>query len=259
MAARYAAELSYQGGLYSGWQIQPYSPSVQGSVEDVLSMLNKENVSVTGAGRTDSGVHARAQVCSFDMVKEWDEYKLLMAVNSNLREGISVNRIARVRPDFHARYDAVKREYIYFLWTGKTMYPHIAPFVYWIRGRNYNWDLAAKACTFLQGEHNFANFCRASNLPEDTVRTIYSIKLHRRRNLLWLRISGNGFLTNMVRIIMGNLEMIAKGEREPEWIRSLLGSAVDRNTTGRTFPPNGLFLWRVYYNEPLWNSHERAL
>lgn len=141
---RYAAELSYNGSLYFGWQVQPGRLSVQEAVEDVLTMLNKQPVSVTGAGRTDSGVHARAQVCSFDMSKEWDEYRLLMALNSNLPEGISAMRLKKTSPDFHARYDALKREYVYFLWTGKTRYPHIAPFTHWIMGDRYDWAEGVK-------------------------------------------------------------------------------------------------------------------
>ncbi|MDD4160324.1 MAG: tRNA pseudouridine(38-40) synthase TruA [Synergistaceae bacterium] len=256
---RYAAELSYNGALYFGWQVQPDRLSVQEAVEKVLTMLNKHPVAVTGAGRTDSGVHARGQVCSFDMLEEWDEFRLLMALNSNLPEGISAIRLTKVRPDFHARYDAQKREYIYFLWTGKTIYPHIVPFTHWIKGERYDWGIASEACRFLEGEHNFSNFCRASNIPEDPVRRMYRVKLHRRGALIWLRILGSGFLTNMVRIIMGNLELIAKGEREPEWINSLFEAGYDKSFSGRTFPPDGLFLWRIDYGETLWNSHNRTL
>ena len=256
---RYAAELSYNGSLYFGWQVQPGRLSVQEAVEDVLTMLNKQPVSVTGAGRTDSGVHARAQVCSFDMSKEWDEYRLLMALNSNLPEGISAMRLKKTSPDFHARYDALKREYVYFLWTGKTRYPHIAPFTHWIMGDRYDWGLASEACRFLEGEHNFSNFCRAPNVPDNPVRTMYEVKLRRRGPLIWLRIVGSGFLTNMVRMIMGDLELVAKGEREPDWMKSLFEPGSDKRTAGRTFPPIGLFLWRIEYGEPLWNSHNRAL
>ncbi len=249
-ATRYAAELSYKGESYSRWQIQPDSPYVKEEVEKVLSMLDKKPVSVTGAGRTDSGVHARAQVCSFDMSSEWDEYRLLMALNANLPQGITAMRLTKTRPGFHARYDATGREYIYFMWTGKTIYPHIAHFVHWIRGSGPDWSLAARACPLLEGAHDFTNFCRASNLPDDPVRTMYRVILRRRGDLMWLRIKGNGFLTNMVRMIMGDLELIAKGERRPEWLLSLLLPGLDKSTAGRTFPPNGLCFWRIDYREP---------
>lgn len=256
---KYVAELSYCGGLYSGWQIQPNRPTVQEAVEDVLSMLNNARVAVVGAGRTDAGVHAKAQICSFEMDKDWDEYRLHMAVNANLPQGITVMRLSKVRHDFHARYDARMREYVYFIWTGKAIYPHISPFVCWIRGGGYNWELASGACRFLEGEHDFSNFCRASNIPKDPIRIMYSVRLRSRGHLHWLRISGNGFLTNMVRMIMGNLELVAKGERDPAWITSLFDPDFDKNETGRTFPPSGLFLWRVRYHRPLWNSHEGTL
>ena len=256
---RYAAELSYNGGLYAGWQVQPNRLSVQEAVENVLSMLNKQLVSVKGAGRTDSGVHARAQVCSFDMLNEWDEHRLLMALNSNLPQGISAMRLTKTRSDFHPRYDALKREYVYFIWTGMTIYPHISPFTHWVRGGHYDWDLAAEACRFIEGEHDFTNFCRPTNVPDDPVRTMYKVKLNRRGPLIWLRIVGSGFLTNMVRIIMGDLELVAKGRREPEWIKSLFEPGSEKSKAGRTFPPNGLFLWRIEYGEHLWNSHNRDL
>lgn len=259
MVTRYAAEVSYNGAPYFGWQIQPDRPSVQEALEKVLSMLDKRPVSVTGAGRTDSGVHARAQVCSFDMSKEWDEYRLLMAVNANLPEGITLMRLTKARPGFHARYDAVAREYVYFMWTGRTIYPHITPFVHWVKGGGRDWSLAEKACRLLEGEHDFTNFCRASNVPDDPVRTIYRARLRRRGDLMWFRIKGNGFLTNMVRMIMGDLELIAKGERRPEWLLSLMMPGFDRSTAGMTFPPNGLFLWKIDYREPLWNSHNGSL
>ena len=103
---RYAAEIGYEGAKFYGWQTQAGFVTVQESIEQALTKINKNRyVPVAGAGRTDSGVHAKGQVCSFDMAKEWDEYKLLMAVNANLPEGISINRVALVRPDFHARYD----------------------------------------------------------------------------------------------------------------------------------------------------------
>lgn len=256
---RYIAELSYNGSLFYGWQVQPDRLSVQEAVEKALSVLEKKPVSVTGAGRTDSGVHAKAQVCSFDMSREWDEYRLLMAINANLPPGISAMRLKKTRPDFHARYDALRREYVYFIWTGKTIYPHIMPFTHWIKGGSYNWELASGAALLLEGEHDFSNFCRASNVPEDPFRTIYKAKLLRRGPLVWFRITGSGFLTNMVRMIMGNLELIAKGDRDPEWIGTLFDPRFDKSTAGRTFPPNGLFLWRVEYGERLWNSHDTAL
>jgi len=256
---RYAAEVSYNGAFFFGWQIQPEKPTVQLAIETALSVLDGAHVKVTGAGRTDAGVHAKGQVCSFEMSKKWDERTLLLAMNANLPEGVSVIRVAEARSDFNARYDAVSREYIYFIWTGSTIYPHVIPFTHWLKGRNYDWDLAEKACSYLEGEHYFGNFCRASCLPANAVRTIYSIKLRRKGNLLYLRVKGDGFLTNMVRVILGDLELVAKREKKPEWIRELFDKCNSRTSGGRTFPPSGLFLWRISYEMSLWNSHENLL
>jgi tRNA pseudouridine38-40 synthase len=250
---RYAAEVSYNGAFFFGWQVQPERPSVQLALEDALSVLNGNHVNVIGAGRTDAGVHAKGQVCSFDMAKKWDERRLLLALNANLPQGVSVLRIAEASPDFHARYDALSREYIYFIWTGSTIYPHVVPFTHWIKGGNYDWDLAGKACQYLEGEHYFGNFCRASCKPQNAVRTMYSVRLrHRGSHLMYFRIKGDGFLTNMVRIILGDLELIAKKEKKPEWIKELFDDASDRTCGGRTFPPTGLFLWKIQYKLSPW-------
>lgn len=250
--ARYAAELSYDGALFSGWQRQPNQTTVQQVLEDVLSKLNGSSVAVAGAGRTDTGVHARAQMCSFDMSADWDNYRLLRALNAHLPQGISVLRTARTRPDFHARFDALKREYIYFIWTGRAIYPHLVPVTSWVKGSRFDWERASKACSFLEGEHDFSNFCRVANIPADPVRRLYKVRLHRRGGLVWVRFIGSGFLTNMVRMIMGSLILIAKGEREPEWIKTFFMPGFDRNSSGKAFSPCGLFLWRIEYEESPW-------
>ena len=250
---RFAAEISYEGRGFYGWQIQPGLPSVQGALEDALSLLNGSHVDVAGAGRTDAGVHARAQVCSFDMAREWEPRRLLLAINANLPEGASVMRVREAAPGFHARFDAVSREYMYYIWHNSAIYPQLRPNVCWIKGGGYDWDRAAIACKYLVGEHDFGAFCRSVDRPENSVRTIYRARLLRRGSMLRLHIAGNGFLTNMVRIILGCLERVAVGAREPEWINELLLGKCSRNICGRTFPPEGLFLWKINYDPPLWN------
>ena len=256
MVTRYAAEVSYNGAPYFGWQIQPDRPSVQEALEKVLSMLDKRPVSVTGAGRTDSGVRELRYAAS-----TCRRVGRIQAADGRQREPrrSHVNEADKGQARISREYDAVAREYVYFMWTGRTIYPHITPFVHWVKGGGRDWSLAEKACRLLEGEHDFTNFCRASNVPDDPVRTIYRARLRRRGDLMWFRIKGNGFLTNMVRMIMGDLELIAKGERGPEWLLSLMMPGFDRSTAGMTFPPNGLFLWKIDYREPLWNSHNGSL
>lgn len=253
---RYVAEVSYDGSCFHGWQIQPGLATVQGALEDSLSLLNGSRVAVAGAGRTDTGVHARGQVCSFDLGREWDAGRLVPAVNANMTKGVSVIRlIVAPRPDFHARFDAKSREYIYFIWNANAIYPALEPNVCWLRHGGYDWAAARRACSYLEGEHDFGAFCPSSDRPEQSVRTIYQARLIKKGGLIRLRLVGNGFLTNMVRIIVGNLELIARGAKKPEWIKTLLQPKTgERAEGGRTFPPKGLFLWRINYQPSPWNS-----
>lgn len=253
---RYVAEVSYDGMRFHGWQTQPGLTTVQGVLEDSLSLLNGTRVAVAGAGRTDAGVHAKGQVCSFDLNKEWEPRRLVLAANANFARGASIIRLAEApRPDFHARFDALSREYIYFIWNSSTIYPALTPNVCWLKPGGYDWRRAQEACAYLEGRHDFGAFCRNCDRPGDAVRTIYRARLRKKGRLISLHLVGSGFLTNMVRIITGNLELIARGDKEPGWIKTLLEETSERADGGRTFPANGLFLWRINYQHPLWNPH----
>lgn len=253
---RYVAEVSYNGTPFFGWQVQPGLRTVQGSLEEALFLLNGSRVDVAGAGRTDAGVHARGQICTFDMDKKWEARRLLLAINANLNYGVSVLRLALApSPNFHARFDAVSREYIYFIWNSSTIYPMLEPNVCWLKSGGYDWMKAQKACRCLVGKHDFGAFCRRADRPENAVRNIHRAALRKTGKLVRFHIIGDGFLTNMVRIIVGNLELIARGDKEPEWLETLIGGMNERSDCGRTFPPQGLFLWRINYDASLWNSH----
>lgn len=253
---RYVAEISYDGGRFFGWQLQPGLPTIQGALEDALSVLNGSCVAVAGAGRTDAGVHARGQVCSFDLHMRWEPRRLLLAINANLAKGISVMRLVEApAEDFHARFDAGSREYIYFVWNAAVIYPALEPYVCWLKPDRYDWQRARQACAYLEGRHNFGAFCRHADRPEDPVRTIYRARLSKKGALVRLHLIGSGFLTNMVRIIMGNLELVARCAKEPEWIETLLSETGERSDGGKTFPPCGLFLWKINYQPSPWNSH----
>lgn len=252
----YAAEVSYDGSDFCGWQKQPGLPTVQESIEAALTKLNsQEHVSIVGAGRTDAGVHAKGQVCSFAMKRNRDPRRLLLALNANLHENISAIRIVRVTSDFNALLNANAREYKYFIWNSNTIYPHIKPVTCWLKSLDYNWEMASEACKYFEGEHNFKSFCKIHRCPDKPIRTLYKVRLEKRGKLITLSVKGDGFLTNMVRIMMGCLEKVAKGEHRPEWVKELLTSEYKRSTVGRTFSPEGLFLWKVNYDESIWNSY----
>ena len=252
---RYAAEVSYDGGKFFGWQIQPELPTVQQALEEAISKINGRHTPVAGAGRTDTGVHAKGQVCSFDMAREWEPRRLLLAANAHLPEGVSLMRAAAVRGGFHARFSAKEREYRYIIWNASAIYPHIVGKVCWIKPQRYDWGAAAAAAKELLGSHDFRNFCRLEGNEQSTVRKITKIRLIDRRPLVVLQIKGDGFLHNMVRIILGNLEMAALGQISPPQIRELLNTEKSsRSDGGRTFPACGLYLWKISYGENLWQT-----
>jgi len=244
---RWAMRISYVGAGYSGWQRQREEKTIQGEVENALGLISGERIGVVAAGRTDRGVHAMGQVVSFDMPGEWKADSLRAAVDANLPSGIGVLSAAAVDAGFSARHDALWREYIYFVWKGRSCPPHLRPFVWWNR-RQWDHELARRVCAMVAGEHDFRAFCRASEAPDDCLRTIYRARYHVRGQLVRVRIRGDSFLTNMIRIIMGSLDWIAGGRRDPSWFEGLLGGK-DRSESGPTCPPDGLFLWSVGYGK----------
>lgn len=256
---RYVSEVSYDGAGFYGWQVQPKLPTVQGALEDALSLLNGKEVAVAGAGRTDVGVHARAQVCTYDMEKDWEPGRLTQAINANVPKGVSVMRTAHTNGDFHARFNAAAREYVYFIWNSRTLYPMIEPYTFWVKDLNRDWDAAASACKIFEGTHDFGAFCRAEDRPDDSERTIYRAELFKRGNLLWFRVKGKGFLTNMVRIMAGALDKVS---REPGYARTLtelLKPGAERRREIRTLPANALFLWKITYDPSPWKQGKNSI
>ena len=245
----YALEISYDGGAFGGWQSQSDGLGVQDAIERALAALG-EGVRVNGAGRTDAGVHARAQVASLSLSKKWEPRRLVLALNTKLPHGVSVMRAAEVDESFHARRSAVSREYRYFIWNGSACYPYIVPYVCLLHGR-FDWARAVAAANLLEGRHDFRAFCRKGDCPESAVREVKRARLVRRGNLVIFKIEANAFLTNMIRIAVGNLIEIAKGRRDEAWLSGLLAGASDRTASGKTLSPSGLFFWRVKYPSPL--------
>ena len=245
----YHAIVSYDGAKFFGWQRQPNDFTVQEAFEQALFELEGKSVTATASGRTDSGVHAVAQSVSFKLDREIEERSLALALNAHLPEGVSVMKVSEAPDDFNARFDAKSREYKYFIWHASTIYPHMKGRVCWLKGRGYDWSKAAEAAKFLLGSHDFRNFCHLEEEhgERDTVRTVMKSRLQRHGNLIVYSIEANGFLYNMVRIILGNLEQVALGHIEPREILDLLERKKCRSDGGRTFPPDGLYFWRSKY------------
>ncbi|MBQ3395155.1 MAG: tRNA pseudouridine(38-40) synthase TruA [Synergistaceae bacterium] len=244
---RYAAKISYLGKNYSGWQVQPDAISIQEVIEGALGKISGAPVRITGAGRTDKGVNAYGQIASFDLAKEFTPEKLRLAINFYLPDDIRIMKIFHVPDDFNARYSAISREYKYFIWNDYVCPPFLNNFVWWRKGREWDMTLAHKACEMIQGRHNFRAFCRAGECPDDPFRTIDSLKIRKRGRLSVISIKAQSFLTNMVRIITGNINEIASGKRKLEWLEGLL-SGGERIDSAMNTPACGLWFWKVIYD-----------
>ena len=244
---KYGARISYAGTAYSGWQRQACGVGVQQRVEESLESIFGHRIVVTAAGRTDAGVHARGQVISFDLPGEWHPERLLLAVNSYLPRDIRIMKAARMPEDFDARRSAHWREYRYLIWHGNALSPFFADRAWWDK---FSWDMAEarKACALYEGTHDFRAFCKTAECPADSVRTVLRASLRSRRNLTLFTVRGKSFLTNMVRIMIGNLQAVGRRKTDAGEIAALLRGG-ERRQSFVTAPPEGLYFWRAGYGD----------
>lgn len=243
---RYKCIIAYDGSGFSGYQVQPKKRTVQSVIEAVLTKMHKGSpVKISASGRTDAGVHAKGQVVHFDSPLSLPFEKWELALNSMLPEDISVLSVEEADSAFHARFDATGKEYRYYL----NQSPKRDPFQ-----RNYafhypyllNLEAMREASAYLLGTHDFSSFCSARTEVEDKVRTIETIEILQDEKRVSFRFIGNGFLYNMVRILVGTLIEVGSGKRQPEEIVEILEKR-DRRYAGKTAPGQGLYLWKVYY------------
>lgn len=245
---RYFMTFSYDGTDFRGYQKQPHDRTVQGELEGVLMQLNgNKNVSVVASGRTDAGVHAMNQKAHFDLDKEVDCDKLLNSVNSMLPDDIYIKSIEPVSSNFHARFDAIGKEYIYQINMGDYN-PLERKYVY---QHNKKLDVVEmeRAMKYLEGTHSFKAFTKADDEREDYVRTLSQTNLIRDLkdvNKITLVFIGTGFMRYMVRNMVGTLIEIGEGKRRSEEIIDIIMSE-DRSRAGKTALPQGLFLRNVFY------------
>lgn len=240
----YLVYISYDGTNYAGYQLQKNAVTVAGKLIEALSAVFGTFSSFHGCSRTDSGVHAREFAFSFKSEKILEEISVVKALNFNLPDDISVRRCEYVSDNFHARYDVVRKEYIYFLYTGKTRDPFLKNYSFFIN-RDLDIDKMNRAAQSLVGTHDFSAFCASGGKIEDKTRTIYSAFFEKQEELIVFRICGNGFLYKMVRLIVGTLIYISDGKIDEDKITEMLESKI--LTPGFAAPSRGLFLNKVYY------------
>jgi tRNA pseudouridine38-40 synthase len=247
--------VAYDGTNYCGWQVQPNGITIEEVLNRELSALLREPVAVIGASRTDSGVHAWGNVAIFDTENRMPADKICFAVNQKLPEDIRVIQSEEVPLDWHPRKCNGTKTYEYRILNRKISMPTerlYAHFCY------YDLDLTKmqQAAEYLIGEHDFKSFCTTRTQAEETVRTIYSLDVSRTGDMVTIRISGSGFLYNMVRIIAGTLLRVGMGFYPPEHVEEIL-EAKDRTQAGDTAPARGLTLVSLDYEKELPPWHHR--
>ena len=239
--------VAYDGTNYCGWQIQPNGITIEQVLNEQLSRFFKEDIKVTGASRTDAGVHSLGNVCIFDTDTRMPAEKISYAINQSLPEDIVVVDSCEVDREFHPRFSKSRKTYEYRILNRTFADPTR-------RLNSYFWygpldvDAMRQAASYLVGTHDFKSFATAKPEVTDTVRTIYETSLEKEDDLIRFRITGNGFLYNMVRIITGTLLEVGKGDYPPEKVKEIL-AAKDRKTAGATARPEGLTLVQIRYPE----------
>ena len=237
--------IAYAGTNYCGWQVQPNGITVEEVVNKALKKLTGEDIQVIGASRTDSGVHALGNVAVFDTHTTIPPERISYALNQRLPEDIVIVKSEEVAEDFHPRYCDCSKTYEYHILNTRIPIPTKRLTNYFV---SYDLDVEKmrKAAGYLIGEHDFVSFCNVRTDVEDTVRTVTELEILKDGEEITIRISGNGFLYNMVRIIVGTLIRVGRGFYEPEKVKEIL-EAKDRKAAGVTAPPHGLILAEIRY------------
>ena len=241
--------VAYDGTNYCGWQVQPNGITIEEVLNRSLSNLLGEKIEVMGASRTDSGVHSLGNVAVFDTNTRMPADKIAFALNQRLPEDIVVQGSCEVPSDWHPRYQESTKTYEYRILNRTFRMPTRRLDTYFY---HYPLDVEqmSEAASYLVGTHDFASFCAANAQVKSTVRTIYSCTAQKENDIITIRVTGNGFLYNMVRIIAGTLIEVGAGKRRPVEIKDIL-VAENRDAAGPTAPAQGLTMMGIEYEEKL--------
>lgn len=239
--------IAYDGTRYGGWQIQKNARTIQGDIEDALKKILKEKVKLIGASRTDSGVHAKAQVANFHTKNKIPLEKLTSAVNANLSKDISVTSVKEVSPKFHSQFDAKSKLYRYSILNSCIKDPFSKRYSYKVPYK-LNTYLMKKEAKVLAGKHDFKAFQAKSDTAtlKNTTRRIKKITIKKEKEFIIISIEGTGFLHNMVRNVVGTLIEVGRGYFPEGSMKKILRSR-DRKVAGPTAPAEGLMLLKVKY------------
>ncbi len=247
---RVLIRVAYDGTAYHGWQLQPGEKTIESELNRSLQELFGEEIHVIGASRTDTGVHSLGTVAVFDTNSPMPAEKVMYAMNARLPEDIRVVESREVEATFHPRKKPCKKTYEYRIYCAPTENPLKRNYSLYSR-YTYDIDRMREAAAYLVGEHDFKSFCNVHTTAESTVRTIYELSVNCAEaedgsTTITIRVTGNGFLYNMVRIIAGTLLEVGRGRFEPSYVKEML-EKTDRREAGPTAPARGLTLVRYEY------------
>ncbi len=248
----YKLLIQYDGTDFHGWQVQENARSIQGELERVIGMLENADVKVAGSGRTDAGVHAEGQVANVHLNRSFTPFRLRAAINGNLWRDIRILKVDRADEDFHARFSARGKTYVYRIVNAPVMSPFWRRFAHH-ESKPLDIALMTEASRLLLGEHDWTAFASAKADGETRVRTVTDCTIETKwdaraqASMIEFRISANGFLRYMVRSIVGTMLEIGRGEKDSDTIHTAIVTG-DRSLAGKTAPANGLSLVHVKYD-----------
>jgi len=247
MTRKFLLTISFVGTGFVGWQVQKNGYAVQTCMQDAIEEIFGVRADVTGCSRTDSGVHATGYRMCFSVDTDMECIRVPLALNAALPDGIAVIGCREVDEDFHPRYSAKAKEYVYLIYDGAARDPFLKDRAYHWKGR-LDVEKMRRAAAAFEGRQDFRSFMSEGSKITDTVRTLYWADVSRQGRRIALRVCGDGFLYNMVRIIAGTLVRIGAGALDPDAVAGII-AARDRAAAGPTAPAHGLYLHRVFYDE----------
>lgn len=245
MRRMFKLTIAYDGTNYCGWQKQINHKTIEGELVKACSKIFKEHFLLKGSSRTDSGVHALGQVASLEVDSDITLYKLVPAINCYLPEDIVVQNAEEVGLDFHPRYFAKEKTYSYKIYNSKVPLPQVSRFTYFYY-KYLDLELMQAAAKYFLGEHDFFAFSSPGGSVKTSVRILYSCEVVKKENLIEIIVTGNSFLYNMVRIMVGTLIEVGLGKVNPEDIPAIINSK-DRLKPGKKAPAKGLTLVEIKY------------
>ena len=237
--------IEYDGKDFNGWQKQPNKLNIQGTIEQAIKSITGEDVELNASGRTDAGVHALGQVANFKTNSQIPIEKFAMAINSKLKKSIIIKKAEDVDERFHSRLNCKKKTYRYIINNspeGTAIYRYLETHI----PQKLNFEKMKQALKYIEGEHHFKAFKASGTSSKNSIRTIYETNIYENEDRIIIELTGNGFLYNMVRIIVGTLVEVGMGKIEPSQIENILKEG-KRENAGKTLPPNGLYLLEVKY------------